>query len=69
MIPKALIEGMDHLRILGNDAVHVEAKVFESIGSTEIEIAIEFTKELFKAIYQYSNLLNKLASLGKRTTT
>lgn len=65
MIPKELLEGMDELRLLGNDAAHIEANTFEQIGKTEIEISIEFTKEILKATYQYEGLLSKLRSLKK----
>ena len=65
LIPKELIEGMDELRLLGNDAAHIEAKAFSQIGKEEIEISIEFTKEILKAVYQYDDLLSKLRSLKK----
>ena len=66
MIPRELIEGMDELRLLGNDAAHIEANTFEDIGKNEIEISIEFTKEILKATYQYEDLLTKLRSLKKQ---
>lgn len=65
IIPKELLEGIDDLRLLGNDAAHVEAKVFEEIGDEEIRISIEFTADILKAIYQYENLLNRLRQLKK----
>lgn len=65
VLPKELIEGMDDLRLLGNDAAHIEARVFDNIAMKELEIAIKFTKELLKAVYQYSSLLNELKSLKK----
>jgi Domain of unknown function (DUF4145) len=65
MIPRELVEGVDELRLLGNDAAHIEANTFEQIGKTEIEISIEFTKEILKATYQYEDLLSKLRSLKK----
>jgi hypothetical protein len=65
LIPKELLEGMDDLRLLGNDAAHIESQVFDDVGKDEVEIAIEFTKEILKAVYQYSNLLTKLKSLKK----
>jgi hypothetical protein len=64
-IPKELIEGMDELRLLGNDAAHIESNTFDSIGKNEIEISIEFTKEILKGVYQYEGLLTKLRSLKK----
>jgi hypothetical protein len=63
LLPKELFEGIDGLRMLGNDAAHVESKVFDNIGQPEVEIAIEFAKEVLKAVYQYASLLTKLKSL------
>lgn len=66
MVPKELTEGMDELRLLGNDAAHVEAKTFEQICKDKIEISMEFTKEILKAVYQYEDLLDKIRSLKKK---
>ncbi len=63
LIPKELLEGLDDLRLLGNDAAHIEATTFAEIGKEEIEISIDFTKEILKAVYQYENLLDKLRKL------
>jgi len=65
LIPKELLEGMDELRLLGNDAAHIESQVFDTIGKQEVEVAVEFTKEILKAVYQYSSLLTRLRSLKK----
>ena len=54
---------MDELRLLGNDAAHIEAKTYGDISEVELGVAIEFTKELLKGIYQYSSLLAKLRNL------
>ena len=67
IIPLELLTGMDELRILGNDAAHIEAKVYQDIGQRELEIAIKFTKEILKAVYQYSALLKELQSLKETT--
>jgi hypothetical protein len=67
VIPTELIEGMDELRVLGNDAAHVEARVYDSIDREEVETAIEFAKEILKATYQYSSLLDRLRALKDRT--
>ena len=63
VIPKELLDAMDELRILGNDAAHIEAKDYESVSKKEVTIAIEFTKEILKSLYQYTSLLGKLKSL------
>lgn len=63
VLPDELIEAMDELRLLGNDAAHIEAKDYNKISSDELEVAIEVTKEIMKGLYQYSNLLGKLKAL------
>lgn len=66
ILPRELLEGMDELRLLGNDAAHIESHVFENIGKEEVEVSIEFAKEILKAVYQYEQLLGKLRSLKKQ---
>lgn len=65
ILPQELMSGLDDLRLLGNDAAHIESREYEKIGKDEVEIGIEFTKEVLKATYQYSALLNRLRSLKK----
>lgn len=67
LIPQELIGGMNELRLLGNDAAHIEAQTFAEIGKEEIEVSLEFTKEILKAVYQYENLLQKLKRLKDKT--
>ena len=67
VIPKELLAAMDDLRVLGNDAAHVEAKAFGKISEEELLIAIEFAKEILKGVYQYGGLLAKLQTLKKPT--
>jgi hypothetical protein len=68
LLPQELFDAMDELRLLGNDAVHVEANTFAQISSQELDVAIEFTIELLKALYQYSSLLSKMRELKKTKT-
>jgi hypothetical protein len=65
VIPQELLTAADELRILGNDAGHVEARAYDAIGPNESSLAIELAKELLKAVYQYSTLVNKLKALKK----
>jgi hypothetical protein len=65
VLPVELLEGLDDLRLLGNDAAHIESREYESVGQEEVEVGIEFTKEVLKAVYQYSALLAKLRALKK----
>jgi hypothetical protein len=67
ILPEELLDGLDDLRMLGNDAAHIESQEFNTVGQEEVEIGIQFTKEVLKAVFQYSNLLGKLRSL-KRTS-
>jgi hypothetical protein len=66
VVPAELLQAADQLRILGNDAAHLEAKVYENIGDAEVRLAIGLAKEILKASYQYKGLLSQLKALGKR---
>lgn len=63
ILPPEFFSGMHNLRMLGNDAAHTEAKIFEEIGEDEINISISFTKQIIEAVYQYDELLKKLEEL------
>ncbi len=63
LIPQELLNGMNELRLLGNDAAHIEAQTYCEIGKEEIEVSLEFAKEILKAVYQYDNLLQRLKKL------
>ncbi|HTQ62535.1 MAG TPA: DUF4145 domain-containing protein [Candidatus Solibacter sp.] len=65
VLPKELLDGLDDLRLLGNDAAHIESQEFNKVGQEEVEIGIEFAKEVLKAVYQYSALLDRLRRLKK----
>lgn len=65
VLPQELLDGLDDLRLLGNDAAHIESQEFNKVGQEEVEIGIEFAREVLKAVYQYSALLNRLRALKK----
>jgi len=65
-LSEELFQGLHNLRLLGNDAAHVEAKDYEEIGKEEVNIAIKVTKEILKACYQHKNLIEELDSLKKQ---
>lgn len=65
VLPTDLLSGLDDLRLLGNDAAHIESQAYSKVSQEEVEVAIEFTKEVLKAIYQYSALLARLKKLQK----
>jgi uncharacterized protein DUF4145 len=64
-LPKELFAAMDHLRLLGNDAAHIEAKDYDNVGQDEVAAGIELSKEIIKATYQYKGLLGRLLALKK----
>lgn len=63
VLPNELFDAMDELRILGNDAAHVEAKVYDDVGEPQVSIALELTKEILKATYQLDTLVKKIQAL------
>jgi hypothetical protein len=65
VVPKELLEAADELRLLGNDAAHLEAQIYDDVGREEVEAAIELAKEMLKAVYQLSGLVNRLKALKK----
>lgn len=65
VVPSELLDAADELRLLGNDAAHIEAKSYDAIGQEEAALAIELAKELLKAVYQYQSLVDKLRALKK----
>jgi uncharacterized protein DUF4145 len=65
VIPKELLDAADELRLLGNDAAHINAKDYDKIGPEESKLAIELAKELLKAVYQYASLVDRLKALKK----
>lgn len=66
VLPADLIVGLDDIRLLGNDAAHIESQAYTRVSQEETEVAIEFTKEVLKAIYQYSALLARIRGLKKQ---
>lgn len=68
LIPAELLSAADELRILGNDAAHIEAKDYDKIGAEEAELAIELAKELLKAVYQYTSLVSRLTALKRKAS-
>jgi hypothetical protein len=65
VLPQELLDGLDDLRLLGNDAAHIESQEFDKVGRDEVEVGIEFAKEVLKAVYQYSALLTRIRALKK----
>jgi hypothetical protein len=65
ILPGAMLIALHDLRLLGNDAAHLEARIYDEIGRDEVEAAVEVTKEILKATYQYEDILGRLAALKR----
>ncbi len=63
VLPKGMIDALHNLRLLGNDAVHVEAQVYAEVGKREAEVAISVAKTILQATYQMDSLLGELEGL------
>lgn len=68
VVPNELLDGLDNLRLLGNDAAHIEAKTYDQVGRAEVELAIDVAKEVLKAVYQYRDLVARLDALKTDTS-
>jgi hypothetical protein len=63
IISKQVLEAADNLRLLGNDAAHVEAHLYRDIGEEEVKLAIQLAQEILKAVYQHESLVAALKAL------
>lgn len=68
VISQDLIDGAHELRFLGNDAAHVEAKIYSNVGKDETDVAIDLAIELLRATYQTKALVNRLKAFKTPTT-
>jgi cell fate (sporulation/competence/biofilm development) regulator YmcA (YheA/YmcA/DUF963 family) len=59
-LPEELFEAMNELKALGNDAAHIEAKVYQTIEREEAELSIELAQEILKARFQHKSLVQRL---------
>jgi hypothetical protein len=66
IIPTELFEAAHELRLLGNDAAHIEAKSYDDITEIEASLALELAKELLKAVYQYTSLVARMRAMKKQ---
>ncbi len=65
VLPQELLAALDDLRLLGNDAAHVDSQEYNAIGQAEVEAGIAVAKEVLKAVYQYAALVKQLKALKK----
>lgn len=63
VMPTELLDGLDHLRLLGNDAAHVNSLTYANVGREEVEVGIDVTKEVLKSMYQYNAIVDRLKKL------
>lgn len=62
-LPRGMVDGLHSLRLLGNDAAHVEAKAYNEVGKREVEIAVHVAKVILQAAYQMESILGELEAL------
>jgi hypothetical protein len=65
VLPQALLNGLDDLRLLGNDAAHVRSPEYQQVGKEEVEVALDVTKEILKATYQLESIVERLRKLRR----
>lgn len=66
--PVNFLSALDDLRLMGNDAAHIESRTFNQIGKEEVEISIDITKRILEALYQYDDLMARLSKFKKSAT-
>lgn len=68
LLPPDLMEGLDHLKYLGNDAAHIESKHFDRVDYEEVSVGLELTIVILRAVYQMGELVNRIKLLQKPTS-
>jgi hypothetical protein len=68
-LPRGMVESLHNLRLLGNDAAHVESKDYEDVGKAEVDTAIKVTKVVLEATYQMQAILGELEALKREPAT
>lgn len=64
-IHKKQIDVLMQLKLLGNDAVHVELKHFDQIGEKEVNIGLSLVQEIIRSWFHFLHLEGQLKSLKK----
>jgi len=65
-LPNEMFDALHDLRLLGNDAAHVELSDFDGIDKEKVEVALDIGKEILKAAYQYKAIMGRLDALKVR---
>lgn len=58
-----MLTAVHDLRLLGNDAAHVELSDFDDVGEEEVTVAIDVAKEILKSTYQMQSIMGRLGAL------
>ena len=66
-LPKPMLQALHDLRLLGNDAAHIELSDFNGVGFAEASAALSVAKEILKATYQYESIMSQLNALKKQS--
>ncbi len=67
-LPQELFDAMGELKALGNDAAHVKATTYNTIGMEEAEDSVALAKEILKARYQLKGLVERLRGRKNKNT-
>ena len=60
VMPPALLTGLRDLRMLGNAAASSESEIYSTVSRKEVELGIDCTKAILKALYRYESLVGRL---------
>ncbi len=59
-LPAEMLDGLHELRLLGNDAAHIESREYGNVGKEEVELAIAITRAVLQVVYQHAILVEQL---------
>jgi hypothetical protein len=62
-LSKPMLDALHDLRLLGNDAAHVELKDFDAVDKKEVEVALDIAKHVLEATYQQQHIMGRLNAL------
>jgi Domain of unknown function (DUF4145) len=65
VLPVALVEALQDVRLLGNDAAHIEAKTYDDIGKAEVEASIAVARLVLSNLFQTDLVVERLRALKK----
>jgi len=69
VIPPALLTGLRDLRMVRDAAASSESGIYSAVSRKEVEVGIDCTKTILKALYQYESLVGRLEALKDGRTT